>query len=208
MVFATAITAGAKIDCDTRPEHPKCADDSGGGETPLNGTMCDPSDYPSELGGVQTNDFWFTLSGKHDDACIDIISTEGPWKVTITGGGARHLGVIPRDSVAPGDSCGGYILRGDDIYGNNPLTLGYTGVIPAATINACGADFGEWVNINLEGLNPALVNDGGHCETIIGDQCYVATQVNVTQPLVLQAFLRGSGDTTTIHVDLPPTEEK
>jgi len=208
LAFTTALAAGAGPNCDKVPDHPKCAGNSGGDETPLSGTICDPSDYSEELSGVQTDDFSFTLSGKRDDACIDVISVEGPWQVTITGGGARQLGIIPRDSVAPGDSCGGYILRVGDIYTNNPLTLGYHGVIPTATINACGVDFGEWVDINLEGLNPTLVADGGDCAVIENGQCLVAQTLDtVTHPLVLQAFLRGSGDTTTIHVNLPPIEQ-
>jgi hypothetical protein len=170
--------------------------------------VCDPSDYPEGIDGIQSDDFTFTLSGKQDGACIDVVSVEGPWEVTITGEGARYLGIIPRDSIGPGDSCGGYLLRREgNIYGSNPLFLGYDGFLPAATINACGTDFGEWVDIGLGGLDPRLVADdgGGDCAAIEGDLCFVTERIgDVEHPLVLQAFLSGSADgTTTIKVVLP-----
>ncbi len=175
------------------------------------GTMCDPAGYPldetgEKLVGVQTNDFTFTLGGKQDGTCIDVISIEGPWKVTIAGDGARYLGVIPRDSIGPGDSCGGWLLRSTiyDYGKGTPLILGYNGIVPAATVNACGTDFAEWVDIELEGLTPdkdCVVLDEGLC--LVG-----AELPTVPHPLVLQVFLRGSANgTTTFEVDLPPIGE-
>lgn len=206
-----AFPAGAvKPQCDDTlpgytPKHPSCNKDDPADETPIGATVCDPAEYPPGIEGVQEYDFDFTLSGKQAGACIDVISKEGPWKVTIGGHGARQLGIIPRDSSGPGDSCGGYLLRSKAIiYGSNPLTLGYEGVIPAATINACGTQYGEWVDIGLDGLDPTLVTEGGDCAVIEEGLCFVTEQVDVTQPLVLLAFLGGSADgLTTFHVDLP-----
>jgi hypothetical protein len=103
-----------------------------------------------------------------------------------------------------GDS--GYLLRRyDAIYGSNPLMLGYTGEMPAATVNACGTDDGEWVDTGLYDVDPILVTDGGDCALLYGDQCLVAVQLDVEHPLVLQAFLSGSADgVTNFYVDLPP----
>ena len=86
------------------------------------------------------------------------------------------------------------------IYGSNPLVLGYDGDIPAATINASGVDFAEWVDFDFYRL------DEGHCSAYKDDgtMCEVTEQVDVGHPLVLQAFLRGSADgVTTFKVDLP-----
>lgn len=209
MMLIVALPAGAgKPDCsDPRTTHPPCDKGDAGDET-LHGTVCDPDDYPNNLDGqqivgVQEDDFAFTLSGKQDSACIDVVSVEGRWEVTITGDGARYLGVIPRDSISPGDSCGGYLLRSEgDIYGGEPLILGYAGFLPAATINACGVDFAEWVDFGSYGL------DESYCSAYNDDgtMCEVAEKVDVTHPLVLQAFLRGSADpdrVTTFEVDLP-----
>jgi hypothetical protein len=211
-----AIPAGTAVPrCSDNPNHPRCIPDDSpeppAEDPPMGGTMCDPAEYPDDVDGapivdVQTDDFNFILSGKQDSACIDVTThVEGEWEVTIKGSGARYLGIIPRDSIASGDSCGGYLLRRyDAIYQSNPLFLGYTGVIPAATVNACGTDDGEWVDIALDGLEPSLVTDGGDCSVIDGDQCLVAGQLDVEHPLVLQAFLSGSADgVTKVYVDLP-----
>jgi hypothetical protein len=215
MTLVVSLPAGAdKPDCNTYPDgHPQACPsedppDDPIAEPPMGGTMCDPAEYPVSIDVIQTGDFSFSLGGKQAGTCIDVISGAGPWEVTITGGGAKYLGVIPRDSYAAGDSCGGYLLRSEgNIYGSNPLILGYTGVMPAATVNACGTDFGEWVDIALDGLEPSLVTDGGDCSVIDGDQCLVAGQLDVEHPLVLQAFLSGSADgVTNFYVDLWPLD--
>ena len=214
IVVLMAVPAGAdKRDCSAYPDgHSQaCQPDDPTPEPIGGGTVCDPADYPFyplgdelvQIDGVQYDDFTFTLFGNQAYACIDVISKEGPWTVTITGSGARSLALIPRDSIAPGDSCGGYVMRrAANIYGT--LILGYEGSVPAATINACGTDFGEWVNIGMDGLDPAPVADGGDCAAIDGDRCLVTTRSDVEHPLVLQALLGGSRDGTTIfEVDLP-----
>lgn len=206
IVVLMAVPAGAdKRDCSTYPDgHPQaCQPDDPTPEPIGGGTVCDPSEYPEGITDIQYDDFTFTLSGNQANACIDVISKEGPWTVTITGSGARSLALIPRDSIAPGDSCGGYVMRrAANIYGT--LILGYEDSIPAATINACGTDFGEWANIDLDGLDPAPVADGCDCAAIDEDRCLVTTQPDAEHPLVLQALLGGSRDgTTIIDVDLP-----
>ena len=173
--------------------------------------MCDPAGYPAgiegvQIEGVQVDDFTFTLDGKKPGTCIDVMtSIEGPWEVTVTGGGARYLGLVPRDSIAAGDSCGGYLLRSRaDIYGSSPHILGYNGSIPAATINACGTGYAEWVDVALPGLDleadcAAFSDDG--------DECLVTEGLpNVPHPLVLQVFMQSGGGSTTFAVDLPPLD--
>jgi hypothetical protein len=165
--------------------------------------MCDPAEYPAGIDGVQTGDFWFTLAGKKPGTCIDVLTeTAGPWEVTVTGEGARYLGLIPRDSIAPGDSCGGPLLRNEaNIYGSSPHILGYDGIVPAATINACGTEWTEWVDIATPGLVPET-----DCVATDGDQCLVAAALDVAHPLILQVFMQSGGGSTTFYVDLPPLD--
>ena len=155
LIFAllALVPASAKPDCGIEPKHPSCPADDPDDPTPEpigGGTVCDPADYPFyvpdgeddelvQIDGVQYDNFTFQLSGKQAITCIDVISEEGPWEVTITGSGARNVGVIPRDSIASGDSCGGYLLRKQQIYTTVTLSA-YGGDMPAATINACGTD--------------------------------------------------------------------
>ncbi len=197
LVLAAAVPAGAK-----KPDKP--------GPPPsdeiLAGTMCDPAEYPDGVVGIQTDDFEFTLGGRQDGTCIDVLTdVAGPWTVTITGDGARYLGVIPRDSIGPGDSCGGYLVR-SGIYDHgpgNPLVMGYEGSVPAATINACGTEFGEWVDETLVDADACVAfdPDDGYNESGL---CQVNDAVPIAHPLVLQVFLKGQAGTTThFVVDLP-----
>ncbi len=191
---------------DPTPEHSACQDDDPGDDLPMGGTMCDPAEYPAGIEGVQDGDFTFTLAGKKPGTCIDVMtSIEGLWEVTVTGEGARYLGLIPRDSIAAGDSCGGWLLRtAANIYGNSPHILGYNGSVPAATINACGTGYAEWVDVDWPGLNleadcAAFSNDGG--------ECLVTEELpDVPHPLVLQVFMQSGGGSTTFAVDLPPLD--
>jgi hypothetical protein len=206
LTVAAATPATAKVDCDVRPDHPACQTDDPAGELPMGGTMCDPAGYPDGIDGVQYGDFTFTLEGKKPGTCIDVMSAAGPWEVTITGEGARYLVLVPRDSIAAGDSCGGYLLRNEaNIYGASPHILGYDGTIPAATINACGTDWAEWVDIDWPGLNPeadcAAFSDGGN-------QCLVTKDLpDVPHPLILQVGMQSGGGSTTFYVDLPPLDD-
>ena len=115
-------------------------------------------------------------------ACIDVMSDEGVWTVDIQllAGTVRSMGLIPRDSVAPGDSCGGVILSRGDI----PLSIG--GEIPlsveGAYVNSCGVDFEELI----DGTTYATVND------------------QIPSPLAFQASMAGSKDAHVIlHVHVP-----
>ena len=45
-------------------------------------------------------------------AVVDVFADEGEWTVTVVEAiGVRSLTIVPRDSIAWGDSCGGYMLR-------------------------------------------------------------------------------------------------
>lgn len=208
---AIAAPATAKVDCDLRPDHPACQEEEPGDELPMGGTMCDPAEYPKnpdgsfQIEGVQSEDFAFTLEGKKPGTCIDVLtSIAGPWEVTVTGEGARYLVLIPRDSIAAGDSCGGYLLRNAaNIYGASPHILGYDGTVPAATINACGTEFAEWVDSTLFGLDP---DDDCAAFSDDGNQCLVTEQLPIAHPLVLQVGMQSGGGRTTFYVDLPPLD--
>lgn len=186
-------------DPDYTPGHPACQEEEPGEDVPLGGTMCDPDGYPPGIDGIQHDDFTFTLAGKKPGTCIDVLTTiEGPWEVTVTGEGARYLGLIPRDSIGPGDSCGGLLLRNRaNIYGAH--ILGYNGSVPSATINACGAEWAEWVDVATPGLDTEV-----DCVAIDGEQCLVTGAPPVAHPLVLQVFMQSGGGSTTFYVDLPP----
>lgn len=128
-------------------------------------------------------DFTVTLDRSTDSVCIDVIAPAGKWLVNVTGSGARGLTLVPRDSFSPGDSCGGASLSAKSVYGNLtlPLPIDSREEIPAATVNACGVVYGEWIAGEL-----------------------VIEQTGVEHPLVFQAFLTGGGKaSTTISVDLP-----
>lgn len=214
-LLALAPASAGKPDCSVDDSHPSCkTDDPVADEEPFAGTMCDPAGYPdtpdgTKLEGVQDTDFAFVLEGKKPETCIDVLSEEGPWEVTVTGEGARYLVLVPRDSIAPGDSCGGWLLRNEaNIYGASPHILGYDGSIPAATVNACGTQFGEWVDVGLPGLNPTLASDGGDCAAFSEDEsmCLVTEQLQIPHPLVLQVAAQSGGGQSTFYVDLPPLD--
>jgi len=89
-------------------------------------------------------------------------------------------------------------------HGSSPHILGYSGSVPAATINACGAEWAEWVDIDLPGPDP-----DAHCAAFFddGDQCLVTEELpDVPHPLVLQVFMQSGGGSTTFAVDLPPLD--
>jgi len=170
-------------------------------DLPLGGTMCDPAEYPDGITGVQTDDFTFTLEGKKPAKCIDVLSDEGLWEVTVTGEGARYLGLVPRDSSTPGDSCGGWLLRSEaNIYTTHTFSA-YGGPMPAATINACGTEWSEWVDLTTPGLIPEI-----HCGVIDGDRCKVVDALDIPHPLAFHVFMQSGGGSTTFYVNLPPLD--
>jgi hypothetical protein len=191
--MALMATAGAKPP-SCPGDHPSCKEDPSD-EIPIGGTMCDPADYPDGIDGVQTGHFSFTLEGDSTYACIDVLAAAGPWEVTVTASRARSLLLVGRDSVAPGDACDVLDLRRDDVHAGGTL------VMPAATINACGVGWAEWVSLDTPGLDP-----DGHCVDFDdAGRCLVAEMVDLTHPLVFQANMSGFKDASaTIHVGITP----
>jgi hypothetical protein len=108
--------------------------------------------------------FTLTLEGRSDGVCIDVPLgdwtgeswgpnvTAGVWTVKVTDyqGKISRLLLVPRDSLGPGDSCGGADLRQPDLAATYELPLPvdprHEDGIPAATVNACGTQFGEWIS--------------------------------------------------------------
>lgn len=163
--------------CPTEP-----VDDQGGGITCAEHATWKGQENLITDVEVHEDHFDIELSGKNVRACIDVMSDEGVWTVDIQllAGTVRSMGLIPRDSVAPGDSCGGVILSRGDI----PLSIG--GEIPlsveGAYVNSCGVDFEELI----DGTTYATVND------------------QIPSPLAFQASMAGSKDAHVIlHVYVP-----
>lgn len=195
LLVVTVAPAGARGRDNTGPP----------AQEPTGGTTCvdngAPTGDPARYEPLGESGFTITLTAEYDYACVDVLwATPGKWKITVTGEGARSLTLVPRDSVAPGDSCGGAMLRREAIYGE--LTLPLDGdtrdEIPAGYVNACGDEYAEWVN------------DGGICKAVLKEEnptipCLITTvHTEHAHPLVFQAFLGGGKNATaTIHVTLP-----
>jgi hypothetical protein len=102
------------------------------------------------------NGFSFTLSGKNDALCIDVLhGTPGIWMVSIVGNAGTttlsRILLVPRDSIAPGDSCGGVDLRRVALPLQQQLPHPDDtrfDVIANGYVNACGTAFGELVDID------------------------------------------------------------
>jgi hypothetical protein len=151
---------------------------------PVGGHTCEEQAPPGPVvTWADDSHFSFTLDRDNGSACVDVLAPAGPWQVTVEGSGARSLTLVPGDSYSPGDSCGGASLHAGSIYGTLtlPLPIDTRTKIPAATVNACGVAFGEWIG-----------------------EVLVMEQTGDPNPLVFQAFLTGGNKATaTIHVDLP-----
>jgi hypothetical protein len=179
-----------------KPDKPGKPPPSGPGP----GTTCALSDF-DHFKATASEDFTITLGPGTDHgktmACIDVWpQSQGPWKVTWSineGETIRSLGLIPRDSFGPGDSCGGLQFRKN--IPSEPIRLPpdpvlyptspYGDSIPLPYVNACGTDFAELVN---------------------GD-FYDYAGVEVPSPLALTVGVSGSkGLVVTLQVDLPSTE--
>ena len=172
-------------------------------QEPTGGTTCVDNGAPAGDLKWDDNDSGFTITLTADDdyACVDVLwATAGKWQITVTGEGARSLTLVPRDSVAPGDSCGGAMLRRDAVYGvlTLPLDEDTRNEIPAGYVNACGVEYAEWVH-DLDVCN-AVLKDGSDSEL----PCLITTvHTEHAHPLVFQAFLGGGKNATaTIHVTL------
>lgn len=151
---------------------------------PLVGDTCENKGVSQASHGLTftPTGFTFTLSGKSDSMCVDVpadlADTAGVWTVTATAGGTvLRLLLVPRDSYSPGDSCGGVDLRPPSF----PLVQQLPNEIPAATVNACGVQFGEMVD---------------------GKPVY--TQTGQPHPLVFNATMSGlAGASVTLTVTVP-----
>jgi hypothetical protein len=201
VIASPAETAPPNLDCEEKPNHPACqedpVDEQGGGITCAeHATSKGQEDLITDV-EVHDDHFDIELSGKNVRACIDVMSDEGVWTVDIQilEGTVRSVGLIPRDSVAPGDSCGGISLaRGDvplsinlpvvppdDYDGPNPDIDG-DGMIEGAYVNSCGIDFAELV----DGVS------------------YSDFETEIPSPLAFQASMTGSRDAHVIlHVHVP-----
>jgi len=90
----------------------------------------------------------------------------------------RSLVLIPRDSISPGDSCGGV-----GIHKPKSGTITLPGA-DGAYVNSCGTQFGEWVD----------------------DIYYGNADETVESPLAFQIDMKGSSDAkVTLKLYLPPT---
>lgn len=176
-----------------KPDKPGKPEPSG----PDGGTTCALSD-DNYFKMEATGDFTIELgpgTGNGNVACIDVSPEfEGPWFVAWSineDETIRSLGLIPRDSFSPGDSCGGLLFKNNVpsesirlppdpvLYPTSP----YGDSIPLPYVNACGTDFAELV----DGVS------------------YDDADVEVASPLVLYVAVSGSKDLiVTLNVDLPP----
>jgi hypothetical protein len=197
VALGLAVPAMGKVDCDQRPDHPQCGtgEDPPTHDLPAGGTVCDPANYPDDI-VINEDGFTFTLRPDDPWACIDVVAAAGEWDITVTGSRARSLLLVGRDSIAPGDACDALSFRRDAIYGSHSLAM------PAATINACGTGYPEWVSLETPEFEES--DCVKYDEVAYPGQCLVADMVDVTHPLVLQADMSGFSDGwVTIDVTLP-----
>lgn len=173
MGFVIASPAGAaKPDCsDPLSTHPSCHDEPVDEQA---GTTCAAL---GRWGEPVTGEFVITLGNLKDQngsECVDVMTDAGEWEVDIdiVSGTVRSLMLVPRDSIAPGDSCGGVHIR-------KPATNTFTVALPGtdgAYVNTCGTDFGEWAN-------------GIYYDTV---------ETTIPSPLAFQMDMSGSKDAVVI----------
>lgn len=187
IALALAIPAVAgKPDKPGKPEPP--------GENLVDTTCAAQVDVWDAVGYVAEGATSFTVSlvGKDVTACWDVMSGEGSWQiaVNVNQGTLRSLLVVPRDSIGPGDSCGGVSLRGNPIP-SQTLTLPFADDIPrntdgdieAAYVNACGTDFDEVIDGEERFDIGAIFNQEGEVIAITDPD-----------PLAVQIMMQGSKD--------------
>lgn len=176
---------------------------------PYTDIMFESDDFVINLGGKDT--------GLPSSVCVDVMTTVASrWQVTVTGSGGRSLGLATRDSHGPGDPCGGSGARGEEIYGQFTLPLEedtFFDKIPAATVNACGTAFAEWIEpYPGEEESPPWDADA-ICSAVdpTNPEAPCGAWDKLTDhphPLVLQATFAGSKDgTATVCIDLHPLED-
>ena len=183
MACAIALPAGAAPKrCDTNPDLPGCGtpvDDQ-----PIAGTTCNAL---GEWGEPVSDNFAETFT---ENACIDVIATEGDWTVEIDetdDGTLRWLSLVIRDSVAPGDACDSVSYRRSNRR-DFPSEITLDGFesdnnpgIAGAWVNSCGTEYAEWV----------------------GNTYYAAEDTDVASPLVFQVFMAGKDAEVTMTIELP-----
>lgn len=173
--MAMAATSAGRPLC---PDHPSCGDDPVD-DQPIAGTTCEAI---GEWGDPVSDAFTVTLT---ENACIDVIATEGVWSVEIgeISGSMRWLSFVIRDSVAPGDACDSVFYRRDipsQVTLDGPESDNNPG-IAGAWVNSCGTGYAEWV----------------------GDTYYADEDPSISSPLVFQVFMGGKDVEVTLDVTLP-----
>jgi len=141
--LAGTVTAAAK----KPPKEPR----------PSGGYTCAESGFDQTSHGLTFTEtgFTFALEGKEDAMCVDVLhGTADVWRVSVTGRNVSSLLLVPRDSLGPGDSCGGVLLRKPALplvqELPDPSDPRHELGIPPATVNACGTQYGEWIDGILE----------------------------------------------------------
>jgi len=200
LVIVAAVLATAVGALGAKPEHPvkpPTTTTTVPEEPTLGGYTCAEyyeGEYDAMLAEHEVafgdNTIEFRLSGKKDFVCLDVNwDTGGTWEVDAIGNeGTTQIGrllLVPRDSYAPGDECARVDLRN--------VTLPLVQQLPhpddpdhelilASTVNACGTQFGEWI-------------DGVLVTTATGD----------SHPLAFfaQLIAGGSGASVVVTVTLP-----
>ena len=216
LALATAllftVPAGAK-----KPDKPGKPDPE-----PNAGTTCVTPWWSGDIKDTDedgwSNDFTLILDADHPDACIDVLTkVEGQWKVTVrdlAGDGLRSLLLVPRDAVAPGDSCGGERRRNAAVYDDwtlphpddprewLPRASGVP-IIAAATVNSCPGDDEAGVGFFAETVEWDINNDG-----VVDENDTTMEATGDPHPLALLVFTSGlkRSDVVAIHVDLPGTD--
>jgi hypothetical protein len=192
-VAGTAVGGDLDAFCEKNPDHAKCQDDP-----PLTTTTVPSAEGPSGFSCAETavvygiedpllttwapegfDTIEVTLTPNQKAMCIDLLTaTAGAFTIDVTEPGtAGELSVSVRDSN-PGDRCDSDTQGIDLRKGQRQLVI--DGTIPAATLNACGSEYGE-----------ADIDEDGTVvfQTWIPDP-------TVPDPLVLHIFYAKSGPTT------------
>lgn len=161
-----------------------------------------------------SDDFTIILDKDNPGACVDVLTEfAGVWTVTVevlAGDAPRALTIVPRDAVAPGDSCGGEGRRGPSV--TEPWILPHPddprgfAVIPAATVNACpGNDEGGVGEFAETVERDVHVDDVVNSDGVVDETEILMEATGEVHPLVFLVFSQGlkKTDSIAIHVTLP-----
>jgi hypothetical protein len=192
-VAGTALGGDLDGFCEKNPDHVKCQDDP-----PIPTTTVPSTEHPSGLSCAETavvleidnpllmawgpgtpDTIEVTLTPDHKAVCMDLSNTAaGTFTIDVADpGAAGELSASVRDSN-PGDLCNSRTQSIDLRKGQRQLVIDRT--IPAATLNACGSEYGE-----------ADIDDAGQI-------VYQTLDIDpgVPDPLVFHLFYSKSGPTT------------